>query len=186
MIAVRAAREEDAVAIAAIYAPHVTVGTASFEVEAPDAAEMRRRMMASDGLYPWMVATDGDNRGATLGYAYASAYHRRPAYRWTAETTVYVADAARRRGVGRRLYATLIATLQAQGFTQAIGAIALPNESSIALHETAGFRRVGVIREVGHKAGQWVDVGYWQRGLAGPTTPPREPRRFADVGVVSG
>ncbi len=185
-IAIRAARPEDAAAIAAIYAPHVLVGTASFETEAPDARAMRTRIAASDGLYPWLVATTGDSGGGVLGYAYATQFHQREAYRWVVESSIYVADVAQRQGAGRLLYEALIDTLRAQGFTQAIGRIALPNERSIALHEAVGFRRTGVFREVGYKHGQWIDVGVWQCELGEPSTPPAEPKRFADVGVVRG
>ncbi|WP_419808840.1 N-acetyltransferase family protein [Sphingomonas sp.] len=189
MIALRPARAEDAAAIVAIYAPHVLVGTASFETTAPGEAEMRERMAGADGLYPWLVATTGSpgadaGEEGVLAYAYATAYGTRPAYRWAVETTVYVADAAQRQGAGRLLYEALIDTLRAQGFTQAIARIALPNEASISLHEQSGFRRAGVLREVGWKGGRWIDVGLWQCDLADPTTPPMEPRRFADVGMV--
>jgi len=185
VIAIRAAGPEDAGAIAAIYAPHVLVGTASFEAEAPDARAMRARMAASDGLYPWLVATTGsDADSGVIGYAYATAFHAREAYRWTVETTIYIADVAQRQGAGRLLYEALVDTLRAQGFTQAVGRIALPNERSIALHEAAGFRRAGVFREVGYKHGQWIDVGVWQCELAEPATPPAAPRRFAEVGLV--
>lgn len=191
MIALRPAGLEDATGIAAIYAPHVLAGTVSFETEAPDAGVMRTRMAASGGLYPWIVATHGeapggDASGGVLGYAYATRFSERDAYRWVVETSIYVADGAQRQGVGRLLYEALIDTLRAQGFAQAIGRIALPNSSSIALHESVGFRRAGVFRGVGYKHGQWIDVGYWQCGLAEPAVPPAEPRRFADVGVVRG
>ena len=179
MIHVRPARPDDAPAIAAIYAPHVTQGVASFETEAPDAAEIARRMTASDGLYPWLVADDG----AVLGYAYASAYAEREAYRWAVETTIYVADAAHGRGIGHRLYAALLDTLRAQGFTQAIAKIALPNDASVALHEAFGFRHTGFVAASGWKQGRWVDVGLWQRALAEPAVPPAEPRRFAELGL---
>ena len=185
MIAIRAARPDDAASIAAIYAPHVLVGTASFEVEAPDARAMRTRMAASDGLYPWLVATTGEAAGV-LGYAYATRFRERPAYRYVVETSVYIADAAQRQGAGRLLYEALVDTLRAQGFTQAIGTIALPNDQSIALHEQVGFRRTGVIREAGYKLGRWIDVGYWQCELADATVPPVEPKRFADVGGGAG
>ena len=187
MIGIRATRPDDAAAIAAIYAPHVLVGTASFEVDAPDARQMRTRMGASDGLYPWIVATATEPGGAetgVLGYVYASRFRERPAYRYVVETSVYIADAAQRQGAGRLLYEALIDTLRAQGFTQAIGTIALPNDQSIALHEQVGFRRAGVIREAGFKLGRWIDVGYWQCELADAQTPPAEPKRFADIGVV--
>ena len=169
--------------IAAIYAPHVNNGVVSFELEAPDAAELRRRMAASGGLYPWLVAAEDET---VLGYAYAGRYRERAAYRWVTETSVYVAAAAQGRGIGRRLYAVLLATLTAQGFTQALGVIALPNDASVRLHEAVGFRRTGISPAIGYKHGQWIDVGFWQRALATPAEPPAEPRRFADLGVVSG
>lgn len=183
MIAIRGAREADAAAIAAIYAPHVIAGTASFELTPPDAATIGTRMASSKGLYPWLVATVGEEDGV-IGYAYATRFRERPAYDHAVETSIYVADVAQRQGAGRLLYEALIDTLRAQGFTQAIGTIALPNDSSIALHEQVGFRRAGVFREVGYKFGRWIDVGYWQCELAEPPAPPQPPRRFADVGVV--
>ena len=189
MIAIRAAAPEDAAAIAAIYAPHVLTGTVSFEVDPPDARAMRARMAASDGLYPWLVAVTGDSgggetEGGVIGYAYATKFRDRPAYRYVVETTIYLADVAQRQGVGRLLYEALIDTLRAQGFVHAIGAIALPNDASIGLHEAVGFRRAGVYREVGFKHGQWIDVGIWQCELNEPRVPPVEPRPFSAVGVV--
>lgn len=185
MIAIRAAEPADAAAIAAIYAPHVIAGTASFEIEAPDARAMRTRMAASDGLYPWLVATQGDaDSGGVMGYAYATKFRDRPAYRYVCETSIYLTDASSGSGVGRLLYDALIDTLRAQGFVHAIGAIALPNDRSIKLHEAVGFRRQGVYREVGFKHGQWIDVGFWQCELNDPKVPPVEPKPFSTVGVV--
>ncbi|MFC3579626.1 GNAT family N-acetyltransferase [Sphingomonas hylomeconis] len=184
MIAIRPARPEDAAAIAAIYAPFVLTGTVSFETEAPDARQMRARMAASDGLYPWIVATNGDEDGGVLAYAYAGKFRDRPAYKYVVETSIYVTGTVERQGVGRLLYEALIDTLRAQGFTQAIGVLALPNEASIGLHEATGFRRQGVYREVGYKNGRWIDVGFWQCQLNRSTTPPTEPKPFSEVGLV--
>ncbi|MES2056846.1 MAG: N-acetyltransferase family protein [Pseudomonadota bacterium] len=184
MIAIRAARPEDAAAIAAIYAPHVLTGTASFEIDAPDTRAMRGRMAASDGLYPWIVATNGDDEGGVIAYAFAARFRDRPAYRYVVETSIYVAGTVQRQGAGRLLYEALIDTLRAQGFTQAIGVITLPNEGSISMHEAVGFRRAGVYREVGYKNGQWIDVGFWQCELNDSARPPVEPKPFSDVGVV--
>ncbi len=185
MIAIRAAAPEDAAAIAAIYAPHVLTGTVSFEIEPPDARAMRGRMAASDGLYPWLVATTGGEiDGGVIGYAYATRFRDRPAYRYVVETSIYVADTAQRQGAGRLLYEALIDTLRAQGFVHAISALALPNDASITLHESVGFRRAGVYREVGFKHGQWIDVGIWQRELNEPVVPPVEPKPFSEIGVV--
>lgn len=190
MIAIRAARTEDSGAIAAIYAPFVLGGTVSFETDAPDTRAMRGRMASSAGLYPWLVVTNGDDAagtgGGVMGYAYAAMFRDRPAYAYVVETSIYMAGEMRGAGAGRLLYQALIDTLRAQGFTQAIGAIALPNDPSIALHEAVGFRRAGVYREVGFKHGRWIDVGFWQRQLNESRVPPMAPKRFAEVGVVRG
>lgn len=187
-ITIRAARAEDAAAIAAIYAPYVLSGTVSFETEAPDARQIRARMASSDGLYPWLVATSGDDGDGSgvLAYAYATKFRDRPAYRYVVETSIYVAGATQGGGVGRLLYEALVDTLRAQNFTQAIGVISLPNDSSISLHEAVGFRRQGVYREIGFKQGRWVDVGFWQCELNDSAIPPVEPRPFSEVGVVRG
>jgi L-amino acid N-acyltransferase YncA len=120
------------------------------------------------------------------GYAYAARFRERAAYRFVVETSIYVADGAQRRGVGRRLYGALIETLRVQGFVHAIGALALPNDASVTLHEALGFRAAGAYREVGFKQGQWIDVGIWQCTLNAPIVPPVEPRPFSEVGVVRG
>ena len=160
-------------------------GTASFETDAPDAGAMRLRMTASEEQYPWIVATTRpEGGGSVVAYAYATKFRERPAYRYVVETSVYVADAAQGQGIGRMLYQALVDTLRAQGFTQAIGAIALPNKASVALHESLGFRPAGVVREVGFKLGRWVDVGYWQRQLAEAGVPPVEPKPFSAVGLL--
>ncbi|WP_315764204.1 GNAT family N-acetyltransferase [Sphingomonas sp. Y38-1Y] len=185
MIAIRPAEAADAAAIAAIYAPFVLSGTVSFENEAPDARAMRSRMGSSDGFYPWLVATNGDGvSSGVVGYAYAGRFRDRPAYHWTVETSIYLAGDAQQRGVGRLLYEALLDTLRAQGFVHAIGAIALPNDASIKLHEQVGFRRAGVIREAGYKFGRWIDIGFWQCELAEAASPPREVRPFSEVGLV--
>ena len=150
---------DDAQACAEIYAPHVTGGVASFEEEAPGAGEMARRMSRA---HRWLVADAG---GEILGYAYAGRHRDRPAYRLTVETSVYVAEAAQRRGVGRALYDVLLDDLGERGFHVALAGITLPNPASVALHEAAGFRAVGLFSAVGLKAGRWWDVGWWQREL---------------------
>lgn len=174
----RLATADDAAAIASIYAPYVTASAVSFETEAPDEAEMRARIAAGGALYPWLVTGEGDR---LLGYAYATAFRARRAYRFTVETTVYLDQAAQGRGIGRALYAALIPLLEAQGFTQAIAAITLPNDSSVRLHEALGFAQAGVYRDVGFKLGEWRSVGLWQRPLARQTDSPAEPRPFAGL-----
>jgi phosphinothricin acetyltransferase len=182
-IQLRPAEPGDAAAIAAIYAPYVLTGTVSFEFDPPDARQMRSRMEGSGGLYPWIVATNAEGKGV-LGYAYATKFRERPAYRYVVETSVYVAGALQGQGVGRLLYKALIDTLRAQGFTQAIGVISLPNENSIRAHEQVGFRRAGQLREIGFKEGRWVDIGLWQCVLNDSVVPPVEPRPFTETGIV--
>ena len=170
----RAATPDDAAAIADIYAPFVTDSVVSFETDPPDAAAMRARIEAGGALYPWIVAEEAG--GAIFGYAYAARFRERPAYRFTVETSVYLHPDACGRGLGAALYAPLLAVLEAQGFTQAIAAITLPNEASVRLHERLGFQSAGTYRQVGWKLGAWHDVGLWQRALARPATVPAEPR----------
>ncbi|HEX8124278.1 MAG TPA: GNAT family N-acetyltransferase [Allosphingosinicella sp.] len=169
----RAATPEDAAAIADIYAHFVTGSSVSFETEPPGEAAMRARLEAGGGLYPWLVGEAGN--GSILGYAYAARFRDRPAYRFAVETSVYLRADAAGRGLGQRLYEPLLAALEAQGFTQAIAAITLPNEASVRLHERLGFERAGTYRQVGWKLGAWHDVGLWQRRLARAGRPPVEP-----------
>lgn len=175
MTHVRLARPDDADAVARIYAPYVTDGVVSFEAEPPDAAEMARRMAAGWDLHPWLVAEEA---GAVVGYACAAPFRTRAAYAWAVETTVYLASIACGRGIGRVLYGALLDLLTGQGFTQAIGIIALPNDVSVRLHERLGFEYVGVNRAVGWKRGRWIDVGLWQRELARVEGEPVPPRPF--------
>ena len=175
---IRAATSDDAAAISEIYAPYVRESAVSFEAEAPDAGEIAARMGAGAGLYPWLAAED---QGELIGYAYAAAFRTRIAYRFTVETTIYLRPGAQGRGIGRKLYTPLLELLERQGFTQAIGAIALPNESSVILHERLGFRHAGTYAQVGFKFGRWWDVGLWQRGLAAPADQPREPLALDSV-----
>ncbi len=164
----------DAAACAAIYAPHVEGSPVSFEERAPDAAELAARIERYGQGHAWLVAERG---GEVLGYAYATAFNERPAYRWSASVSVYVAEVARGHGVGRTLYEALFERLREQGYRMACAGITLPNEASVGLHEALGFERTGVNREIGFKEGAWRDVGWFQLELSpAPDGPPREPR----------
>jgi phosphinothricin acetyltransferase len=173
-VRIRRATSEDAAAIAAIYEPYVRDTAITFETEPPGPAEIAARMAAGEGLYPWLVADREE--GGVAGYVYAAAFRSRAAYRFAVETTVYLASDAQGRGVGTALYRPLLDLLERQGFTQAVAAIALPNEASVRLHERLGFRRTGTYERVGWKLGSWIDVGLWQRPLAAAEVPPRELR----------
>lgn len=163
----------DAVGCAAIYVPYVLASATSFEEAAPDEAETADRIARISATHPWLVAERG---GELLGYAYACRHRERPAYRWSADVSVYVDEGQWRKGVGRRLYEDLFEQLRRQGFRTACAGITLPNAASVALHEHLGFAPVGVYRHIGWKAGAWRDVGWWQLELS--TTdhePPAEP-----------
>ena len=116
-----------------------------------------------------------DIHGEVAGYAYATKHRVRSAYRWSVDTSVYVADTHRKRGVGTGLYASLFAILSEQGYVNAYAGIALPNPGSVGLHESMGFEKLGVYRRVGYKLGQWHDVGWWQLALREHEQTPREP-----------
>jgi len=175
----RAATPDDAASLSDLYVPYVVGSAVSFEVEPPDAQEMRRRIESGGDLYPWIVA---EAEGAVLGYAYAGAFRPRAAYRFAVETTVYARREAHGLGLGTRLYEALLSVVAAQGFTQAIGAITLPNAASVALHEKLGFRHAGTYSHVGWKLGRWHDVGLWQRPLGSGDEAPAEPLRLAAAG----
>lgn len=165
--------ERDAAACAAIYAPHVEAGPISFEERAPDAAEMAARIERISATHPWLVAERG---GEVVGYAYACPHRERPAYRWSVDVSVYVAAGHVGEGIGGALYTALFERLRGQRFRMAYAGITLPNEASVALHESLGFAQVGTMREVGWKLGEWRDVGWFQLELAQPAAgQPPEP-----------
>jgi len=174
-IVVRAATAVDAGPVAAIYAPVVDDTAISFEEVPPGPDEICRRMLASPRL-PWLVA---DDAGHIAGYAYASAHRQRPAYRWSADCSVYLDPRYQSRGLGRRLYERLITEVRDLGYQSLFAGIALPNAPSVGLHEALGFRPVGVFRGVSYKLGAWRDVGWW--GLAAGDAPasPAEPRPWS-------
>lgn len=175
-VQLRAATADDAPAIAAIYAPHVLHGTATFELTPPDGVEMAARMqqVAAAG-HPWIVAT---RAAQVIGYAYASAYRARPAYRFTTEDSIYLAADAVGQGIGRRLLDALIDACTRRGDRQMIAVIGdTGNAASIGVHAAAGFAHVGVLGSVGRKFGRWVDVVLMQRELGDGA---REPAAAGD------
>jgi len=124
-----------------------------------------------------------ERAGGIAGYAYASRHRERRAYQWSVDVSCYVDARFRRRGVGGALYRVLLALLARQGFFNAYAGITLPNAASVALHESAGFRPIGVYRRVGYKLGAWHDVGWWGREIAAPRDDPPEPVRSGLLGT---
>ncbi len=159
---IRSATPADAAALADIYNPFVLNSTITFEEEALDAGEMARRIEERGAALPWLV---DEREGRILSYAYASPWKPRSAYRFTVESTVYVAPDAARRGVGEGLYRALLDDLRRRGLHSVVGLVALPNEASVALHEKLGFVKAAHLQEVGRKFDHWIDVGNWQLRL---------------------
>jgi phosphinothricin acetyltransferase len=170
-VIVRCADSRDIPAITQIYAHAVLTGTASFEIDPPDEAEMTRRYAKlREADYPYLVA-EADH---VIGYACAGPYRDRPAYRWCVEDSVYIAPHAHRRGVGRALLARLIDAAERRSFRQMIAVIGdSANVSSIELHRALGFRHIGTLAAVGFKHGRWLDSVLMQRALGlGDATVP--------------
>jgi len=162
-VEIRDAHAGDAAAIAAIYNHYVLGSIISMEEDAVGDGAMAERIAEVQGAsLPWLVLHDD---GVLAGYAYASKWRARRGYRYSVESTVYLAPGQQGRGHGARLYRALLARLRAGGYRQVIGGIALPNPASVALHEKLGFEKVAQFREVGLKFGQALDVGYWQKSL---------------------
>ncbi|BCN38035.1 N-acetyltransferase [Alicycliphilus denitrificans] len=172
MPTIRASRDDDLAAITAIYAHHVLHGTGTFEIDPPNIQDMaaRRADVLARGL-PWLVAEED---GRVAGFAYCNWFKPRPAYRYSAEDSIYVADHARGRGLGRLLLQALCTHAEAAGVRKLLAVIGdSANAGSIAVHGAAGFTEVGVMRSVGWKFGAWRDIVLMEKPLgAGDTTAP--------------
>jgi L-amino acid N-acyltransferase YncA len=163
-ITIRPATAADSDAIVAIYNHFVQHTIVTFEEEPVSATELTRRMESVwSASLPWLVAERGT---AVLGYAYATRWKERIGYRFSVESTVYLATDAAGQGIGTMLYQELFVLLRARGVHAAIGGIALPNAASVALHEKVGMHKVAHFEQTGFKFGRWIDVGYWERVFA--------------------
>lgn len=159
---IRAATSGDASAIAAIYNHYVTNTTITFEENAVAQSDMASRIDNVSAQLPWYVY---ERDGEIIGYAYATPWRARSAYRFSVETTVYVAPGYSRQGVGLQLYTALIDALRGKEIQVVLGGIAQPNLASVALHENLGFEKVAHFKSVGRKFERWIDVGYWELQL---------------------
>jgi L-amino acid N-acyltransferase YncA len=168
--AIRLAQPGDAAGIVALYGPYCERTAVSFETVAPGVDDMAARVAHVLRDLPWLVVED---QGRVAGYAYASRHHERAAYMWAVDTAVYVAPSYQRQGVGRALYATLLAVLRQLGYYRACAGVTLPNEGSIRLHESFGYTMVGTYRRIGCKFGRWHDVSWFEFDLqSGSDSPP--------------
>ncbi|MFC3625896.1 arsinothricin resistance N-acetyltransferase ArsN1 family B [Vogesella amnigena] len=161
---IREATPVDAAAICAIYNPYIEYTTISFEEKPVSVADMAERIASTQaqGL-PWLVAEAED--GELFGYAYASRWRARPAYRHSVEASIYLRQATVGQGLGKLLYRELLQRLTALGLRTVIGGVAQPNPASDALHRALGFKQVANFEQVGRKFGRWLDVAYWQLSL---------------------
>jgi phosphinothricin acetyltransferase len=171
-ITVRPATPDDAASMQAIYAPIVEQTAVSFELTPPTTDDFAERIEATTRDLPWLAA-EADH--SVVGYAYASHHRARAAYRWSVDTSVYVVDRWRGRGVATALYHSLINDLRKLGYVSAYAGIALPNDGSVRLHEKSGFVAIGRFPTVGFKHGSWHDVGWWHLLLQPPPDSPNEP-----------
>jgi L-amino acid N-acyltransferase YncA len=157
---IRTANDNDAAKIAEIYNYYISHTIITFEKEMVTPGEIASRISDVLGAsLPWLVI---ENDREVFGYAYATKWRTRPAYKHSVETTIYLSNAYAGKGFGRLLYAKLISELTSAGFHTAIAGIALPNESSVKIHEALGFKKVAHFYEVGNKFDRWIDVGFWQ------------------------
>jgi len=162
---IRDATPEDGAAIAALYNPYIIETDISFESDPLSDGDMARRIASVQTCYPWLVFEGGEG---IAGYAYATRWKDRHAYRYCAETCIYIRRGMEGQGVGTALYSELLQRLSAAGIRHAIGCIALPNGASVALHEKLGFEKVAHFQGVGFKFDRWIDMGYWQKTLHKP------------------
>lgn len=149
----------DAAAIVQIYNHYVRETFITFEEDPVSVDEMARRITEVTARYPWLV---WEESGALAGYAYATLWKSRTAYRHSVEATIYLERGMTGRGIGVRLYGALLRELEKMGVHSVVGGAALPNAASVALHEKLGFSKVAEFSEIGRKHGRWVDVAYWQ------------------------
>lgn len=160
---IREGKYGDCDQISEIYNYFVRESIATFEEQLLGNGEMQRRFKQIKPAYPWLVS---EQAGTIEGYAYASQWHSRSAYRYTVETTIYLNPRSIGQGLGFALYGQLLDELQGMDFDSALACVALPNAASIGLHEKLGFKKVGQFNCVGKKFGRWIDVGYWQKSIA--------------------
>lgn len=159
MIKLRLAKPADSEDILAIYAPYIEKTSFTFETDVPSPEAFAKRIGSYLESWPWLVC---EVDGTIAGYAYAARYRERVAYQWSVESSVYIHDDHQRKGIARILYSALFKILKRQGFRNVYAVINLPNEKSVAFHESLGFSYFATYEQVGYKLGQWKNVGWWR------------------------
>lgn len=175
---IRIATPQDAAAMLAIYSPYVRDTSITFETEVPTLDEFAERISNYLVSFPWLVF---EENGEIAGYAYASRYRERPAYQWSVECSVYIHDEHHRKGIAQKLYQKLFELLKLQGFMNVYAVINLPNDPSVALHESLGFHHFATYKNVGWKLGKWKNVGWWELQLNEYVDNPKTVQKFSEL-----
>ncbi len=178
MIHLRLATEKDAPGILAIYAPYIESTSFTFETETPTREAFAERISTYLQNWPWLVC---EVDGMIAGYAYATRYRERTAYQWCTESSVYIHDDFQRTGIARALYTALFEILKRQGFRNVYAVINLPNDKSVAFHESSGFEYFATYEKVGYKLGKWKNVGWWRLIVNEFGMEPEAPVKFAEL-----
>lgn len=153
-----------------IYSHYVLQTAITFEYEVPDVSEMQQRMNTILERYPYLVAIENHR---IIGYAYASVFRSKAAYQWSPESTIYMANDQKGRGIGKKLYTKLFECLKAQGYCNVFAGVALPNDASEKLHSSCGFRELGTYENIGYKLGRWHSTRWFQLALRSEPTEPQ-------------
>ena len=177
-MSIRFAREEDLSRILGIYAPYVVNTVYSLEYDAPDSAEFTRRFREITRQFPWLV---WEENGSILGYAYGSLPFHRAGYKWSAEVSIYLHPDARRRGIGKALYAALEELLRLQGYRAVYAIITAENEGSLRFHKAVGYHDAAYFTRCAYKFGRWVDVIWMEKELQIVDFPGSFPCSVSDI-----
>ena len=175
---IRLATPDDAKGILSIYAPYIKNTSFSFETETPSIEEFSERIRTYLINWPWLVC---EIDGMIAGYAYSTRHRERTAYQWCTESSVYIHDDFQRAGIARALYTALFEILKKQGFRNVYAVINLPNDKSVAFHESCGFEYFATYEKVGHKLGKWKNVGWWRLSINEYGDEPAAPVKFAEL-----
>ena len=178
MSLIRLATPEDAAGSLTIYAPYIETSSFTFETETPTVEEFAERIKNYLFNWPWLVC---EIDGVIAGYAYATRHRERTAYQWCTESSVYIHDDHQRAGMARALYTCLFEILKKQGFRNIYAVINLPNDKSVAFHESCGFQYFATYEKVGYKLGKWKNVGWWRLFINDYSDEPEAPIKFAEM-----
>ena len=174
----RLAKQSDAEEILTIYAPYIESTSFTFETETPLVEAFAERINTYLIHWPWLVC---EMDGKIAGYAYATRHRERTAYQWCVESSIYIHDNFQRTGIARALYTALFEILKIQGFRNVYAVINLPNDKSVAFHESQGFSYFATYEKVGYKLGNWKNVGWWKLSINDYGDEPAAPLKLADL-----